>query len=471
MTLALNRRVVVGVDSSTQSCKVVSVDADTGELLQLRSAPHPDGTSIDPKRWWDAFEQAGGGSSAAGEGNVLALGVSAQQHGMVALDRAGMPVHDALLWNDVRSAPQAAALTEKYGASMWASEIGMVPVASFTITKLAWLHENRPELAARVEQVLLPHDWLTWNILGRPAEATTDRSDASGTGYFSVHSSEYRLDLLEAALGRSARVPRVLGPSERAGVSPGGVIVSAGAGDNAAAALGLGAAEGDVVVSIGTSGTVFASTAARIADASGSVAGFADAAGGQLPLLATINGARTLVATAHMLDVDIERFGALALSAPIDADGLLLLPYLDGERTPNLPDATGSLTGMRRANMRPANVAQASVLGLVCSLADALDSLRRQGVPVRQVILIGGGSQSPAVQKIAADVFGVPVVLPAPGEYVALGAARQAAWALDGDLPQWKREIATELEPSAARDWAVDVRARYAEQRQTLYGV
>ena len=469
--MALNRRVVVGVDSSTQSCKVVSVDADSGELLQLRSAPHPDGTSIDPQRWWEAFEQAGGGASAEGAGTVLALGVSAQQHGMVALDADGRTVHDALLWNDVRSAPQAKALTEQYGASMWAEEVGVVPVASFTITKLAWLHENRPELAARVEQVLLPHDWLTWNILGRPDEATTDRSDASGTGYFSVHSNEYRLDLLEAALGRAARVPRVLGPSDRAGVTQGGVIVSAGAGDNAAAALGLGAAEGDVVVSIGTSGTVFASTTARITDASGSVAGFADAAGGQLPLLATINGARTLVATARMLDVDIERFGELALSAPIDADGLLMLPYLDGERTPNLPDATGSLTGMRRANMRPENLAQASVLGLVCSLADALDSLRRQGVPVRQVILIGGGSQSPAVQKIAADVFGVPVVLPAPGEYVALGAARQAAWALDGEFPEWKRKIATELTPADNRDWAVDVRARYAEQRALIYGV
>ncbi|TFD62253.1 xylulokinase [Cryobacterium suzukii] len=467
----MNRRVVVGVDSSTQSCKVVSVDADTGKLLQLRSAPHPDGTSINPDRWWEAFEQAGGSASAQGDGNVLALGVSAQQHGMVALDAVGTPVHDALLWNDVRSAPQAAALTEQYGASMWAEEVGVVPVASFTITKLAWLRENRPELAARVEQVLLPHDWLTWNILGRPAESTTDRSDASGTGYFSVPSNEYRLDLFEAALGHAARVPRVLGPSEHAGVTPGGVIISAGAGDNAAAALGLGAEEGDVVVSIGTSGTVFASTVARIADASGSVAGFADAAGGQLPLLATINGARTLVATAGMLGVDIERFGALALTAPIDADGLLMLPYLDGERTPNLPDATGSLTGMRRANMRPENLAQASVLGLVCSLADALDSLRSQGVPVRQVILIGGGSQSPAVQKIAADVFGVPVVLPAPGEYVALGAARQAAWALDGSFPEWKREIATELAPSATRDWAIDVRARYAEQRALIYGV
>jgi len=468
--MALKRRAVVGVDSSTQSCKIATVDADTGELLQLRSAPHPDGTSIDPARWWDAFGAAGGEEL---EG-VAALGVSAQQHGMVALDAEGNPVHDALLWNDVRSAPQAAALTEQYGAEMWADEVGLVPVASFTITKLAWLAQNRPDLAARVEQVMLPHDWLTWNILGRPAEATTDRSDASGTGYFSVHTNSYRTDLLEGALGHTARLPRVLGPSERAGVTPNGVVVSAGAGDNAGAALGLGIGEGDVVVSIGTSGTVFASTPARIADASGSVAGFADAAGGQLPLLATINGARTLVATAQMLGVDIERFGALALESPPDADGLLMLPYLDGERPPNLPDATGSLTGMRRANMTPAHLAQAAVLGLVCSLADALDALRGQGVTVRQVILIGGGSQSTAVQKIAADVFGVPVVLPAPGEYVALGAARQAAWALDGgaDFPDWPRGgTSREFEPANDRSWAEAVRTHYAEQRRALYGV
>jgi len=468
--MALKRRTVVGVDSSTQSCKIATVDADTGELLQLRSAPHPDGTSIDPAHWWDAFGAAGGEDL----DGVAAVGVSAQQHGMVALDNEGQPVHDALLWNDVRSAPQAAALTEQYGAAMWADEVGVVPVASFTIAKLAWLAQNRPELAARVEQVMLPHDWLTWNILGRPAEATTDRSDASGTGYFSVHTNSYRTDLLEGALGHAAGLPRVLGPSERAGVTPNGVVVSAGAGDNAGAALGLGIGEGDVVVSIGTSGTVFASTPARIADASGSVAGFADAAGGQLPLLATINGARTLVATAQMLGVDIERFGALALEPPVDADGLLMLPYLDGERTPNLPDATGSLTGMRRANMTPAHLAQASVLGLVCSLADALDALRGQGVTVRQVILIGGGSQSTAVQKIAADVFGVPVVLPAPGEYVALGAARQAAWALDGgaDFPDWPRAgTSREFEPANDRSWAEAVRAHYAEQRRALYGV
>ncbi|MFC5929886.1 xylulokinase [Cryobacterium melibiosiphilum] len=473
--MAPKRRIVAGVDSSTQSCKIVTVDADSGELLQLRSAPHPDGTSVDPAHWWDAFVAAGGTEL----GDAQALGVSAQQHGMVALDESGTAVHDALLWNDVRSAPQAAALVKQYGAEMWADEIGVVPVASFTITKLAWLHENRPELAARVEQVLLPHDWLTWNILGRPSEAVTDRSDASGTGYFSAHTNEYRPDLLRAALGRDARLPRVLAPNERAGVTPQGVIVSAGAGDNASAALGLGIGEGDVVVSIGTSGTVFASTAARISDPSGAVAGFADAAGGQLPLLATINGARTLVATARMLGVDIERFGELALAAPIDADGLLMLPYLDGERTPNLPDATGSLTGMRRSTMTPEHLAQASVLGLVCSLADALDSLRGQGVSVQRVILIGGGSQSPAVQKIAADVFGVPVVLPKPGEYVALGAARQAAWALDGspDFPAWPLEIARELEPAAGAagsggaDWALAVRANYASSRAHLYGV
>ena len=467
--MAVNRRIVAGVDSSTQSCKVVTVDADSGELLRLTSAPHPDGTSVDPQHWWDAFVAAGGTDL---EG-VQALGVSAQQHGMVALDGRGLPVHNALLWNDVRSAPQAAALVEQYGAQTWADEIGVVPVASFTITKLAWLAQNRPELASKVEQVMLPHDWLTWNILGRPDEAVTDRSDASGTGYFSAHTNEYRPDLVRAALGRDARLPRVLGPNDRAGLTPDGVIVSAGAGDNASAALGLGIGEGDVVVSIGTSGTVFASTAARISDASGAVAGFADAAGGQLPLLATINGARTLVATAHMLGVNIERFGELALAAPFDADGLLLLPYLDGERTPNLPEATGTLTGMRRATMTPEHLAQASVLGLVCSLADALDALRGQGVSVQRVILIGGGSQSAAVQKIVADVFGVPVVLPKPGEYVALGAARQAAWALDGttDFPHWPLEIAQEFEPSAQRSWAVDVRARYAESRHTLYGI
>lgn len=460
--------IVAGIDSSTQSTKVVRVDAESGELLGATSAPHPEGTAINPERWWEAFQAAGG----AELGDVAALAVSAQQHGMVALDAQNTPVFDALLWNDTRSAPQAERLTQQLGREAWASEVGVVPVASFTITKLAWLAETHPDLAARVAKVMLPHDWLTWRILGQRADATTDRSDASGTGYFSVQTNEYRTDLLELALGRSARLPRVLGPQQIAGRTASGAVVGVGAGDNAGAALGLGLRPGEVAVSIGTSATVFTSTDTLIVDPTGAIAGFADATGRQLPLLAMLNGARTLSATAGLLGVDLAEFDRLASAGDVAAGGLTLVPYLDGERTPNLPDATGSLLGLRRDNMTPENLARATVLGLLCGTADALDALRAQGIAVEKVLLIGGGAQSASLQAAAADILGVPVEVPVPAEYVALGAARQAAWALAGTVepPEWTRSLARAFEPTDAA-WAASVRADYAAGRTALYGV
>ena len=462
----MSRTVVAGIDSSTQSTKVLRVDAETGEILSKTSAPHPDGTSIDPERWWEALQSQGN------LGDVAALSVSAQQHGMIALDSGGVPVHDALLWNDTRSAPQAKALREKLGSEFWAREIGIVPVPSFTVTKLAWLAENHPELAKQVHQVLLPHDWLTWRLSGRPKTATTDRSDASGTGYYSVPEGRYREDILQLAFGRIPELPRVLGPAEVAGTTALGALIAAGCGDNAGAALGLGLVPGEVVVSIGTSGAVFAPSAARIQDATGAVAGFADATGNNLPLLATINAARTLAASARMLNVDLDEFDKLASAGSLDAEGLTLIPYLDGERTPDLPHATGTMTGLTRANLTPENMARASVLGLLCTLSDALDRLRAQGVSANRVVLIGGGSMSRSVRRAAAEIFDAEVVVPASAEYVALGAARQAAWALSGEAapPVWARPTEKTFEPQGS-PWAAEVRGRFTSARIATYGI
>jgi xylulokinase len=465
-----SRRVVAGIDSSTQSTKVLRVDADTGEVLGATSAPHPDGTAVDPEHWWRALSSQ---THDLGDlDDVQALAVGGQQHGMVALDAAGEPVYDALLWNDVRSAGQAQRLRDQWGAETWAREVGVVPVASFTLTKLAWLAEEHPELAARVDRVLLPHDWLTWRLLGRPDEAVTDRSDASGTAYWSVTEGRYREDLVSAALGHLPRLPTVLGPADQAGTTAAGAIVGAGCGDNAGAALGLGLRPGDVAISIGTSGTVFASTPEPVVDPSGTIAGFADATGGYLPLAATINAARILSTTAGLLGVDLGRFDQLAQSGAPDAGGLTLIPYLDGERTPNLPDATGTMLGLTRANLTPENLARAAVLGLLCSLGSALEELGRHGVAARRLVLIGGGSASTAVQQAAADLFGAEVVIPAPAEYVALGAARQAAWAASTDSapPDWPVTVAATREPDQA-GWADEVRGRFAAARSTMHGV
>jgi xylulokinase len=460
---------VAGIDSSTQSCKVLVVDPVTGAVVRQGGAAHPDGTEVDPQAWWDALGTA---SAAADLTGVEGLSVGAQQHGMVALDAAGSVVRPALLWNDVRSAPQARAMVERLGAQAWADAVGSVPLPAFTVTKLAWLAEHEPEHAAAVASVLLPHDWLTWHLLGRSAEPTTDRSDASGTGYWSSSTGEYRPDLLEQALGHSAALPRVLGPSVSPGRTADGAVVGPGAGDNAAAALGLGLEPGEVAVSLGTSGAIFAATQMPTHDGSGIVAGFADATGRELPLCCTLNAARVLTATARMLGTDLAGLDQLAAQGDPDAGGLTLLPYLDGERTPDLPEASGSLHGLRRASMTPANLARAAVLGMLCGLADALDVMRANGVPADRVVLIGGASKSQAVRAAAPDIFGVPAVVPAEAEYVALGAARQAAWVLGGEAtpPTWQRDVIAETQPSGS-DWGPVVRERYGAARRSAYGI
>jgi xylulokinase len=432
------RELVAGVDSSTQSCKVVVRDAESGELVRSGRAAHPDGTEIEPKHWWAALQQAL--DEAGGFDDVAAVSVAGQQHGMVCLDETGEVVRPALLWNDTRSAPAAAALVEELGAQAWADATGTVPVASITVTKLRWLAEHEPANAARTAAVCLPHDWLTWQLAGAPGldALVTDRSDASGTGYFDASSGEYRRDLLRLGLGRDDVVlPRVLGPAES--IEGPGFRLGAGAGDNAGAALGLGAGD-DVVVSLGTSGVVSARGERQGTDPTGTIAGFADATGAFLPLVVTLNAARVLDAAARLLGVDHAELSRLALSAPPGAEGLTLVPYLEGERTPNLPDSTGAIHGMTLANATPANLARAAIEGMLSGQKVGVDSLAAVGVHAHEIMLIGGAARSEAVRRIAPTVFGVPVVVPEPGEYVADGAARQAAWVLAGgsEPPVWE---------------------------------
>ena len=450
---------VAGIDSSTQSCKVVIRDAETGQLLRQGSAKHPEGTEVAPGHWWDALLEAI--EQAGGLADVSAASIGGQQHGMVVLDADGEVIRDALLWNDTRSADAAEALIAEHaeagdpvsGNAAWVRMSGTVPVASLTVTKLRWLADAEPEKAGRVAAVALPHDWLTWKLSGaaRLEDLATDRSDASGTGYFDPSSNTYRYDLLAQALRISEEeaqkivLPKVAGPGEQVGTGDasrgwGGLVLGPGAGDNAAAALGLGMSTGDVAISIGTSGVVSAVSPKGIQDPSGMVTGFADATGEFLPLAVTLNGSRVLDGAARMLGVDHEGLAQLALAAEPGADGLTLIPYLEGERTPNLPHATGSFVGLSLASMNPQAVARAAVEGLLCGLADGLEAMTSLGVPVESISLIGGAARSAAVQQIAPAVLGREVQVPEPGEYVADGAARQAAWVLSGEAqpPQWR---------------------------------
>ncbi|MFF5290956.1 xylulokinase [Paractinoplanes globisporus] len=434
---------VAGIDSSTQSCKVVIRDAETGKLVRQGRASHPDGTEVHPDAWWAALQEAI--DQAGGLDDVAAASVAGQQHGMVVLDENGQVVRPALLWNDTRSAGAAADLiAELGGGAKWADAVGIVPVASFTLTKLRWLARHEPENAARVAAVCLPHDWLTWKLSGSADIGTikTDRSDASGTLYWSAKTNQYRPDLLELGFGRLLKTPEVLGPTGIAGHLPNGAPLGPGAGDNAAAAFGTGAGPGDVVVSIGTSGTVFVSSDVSPDDPTGTVAGFADVTGRFLPIVVTLNAARVLDAAGKLLSVDHEELSRLALSAPAGAGGLVLVPYLEGERTPNRPDATGAIHGLTLKTSDPAHLARAAVEGMLCALADGLDALVEHGATANRIVLVGGGARSEAVRRIAPELFGLPVIVPPPGEYVADGAARQAAWVALGaaEPPVWSAE-------------------------------
>ncbi len=429
---------VMGVDSSTQSCKVVMLDADTGQVVREGRSTHPEGSEVDPQHWWEALQAAI--EDAGGLEGVSAWSIAGQQHGMIALDAQGEVIRPALLWNDTRSAGAARDLISEFGAADLSARTGLVPVASFTITKLRWLRDAEPEHASRVAAVALPHDWLTWRLRGFGPEGRsthgpqldaliTDRSDASGTGYWSPASGDYDRELVVAALGHDVVLPRVLGADEWVS-DDAGRRVGPGAGDNAAAALGLAAQAGDVVISIGTSGTVFAVSPNPTFDASGTIAGFADASGQHLPIVVTLNAARVLDITARLLGVDHQGLSDLALAADEGAGGLRLIPYFEGERTPNLPDATASITGMTLTSTTRENLARAAVEGMLTGLSAGLKALNAAGVAFRRVLLIGGAAQAEAVRVVAPSIFGVPVEVPPTGEYVALGAAQQARRAL-----------------------------------------
>ncbi|HEU5270633.1 MAG TPA: FGGY family carbohydrate kinase [Jatrophihabitans sp.] len=475
-------KLVAGIDSSTQACKVVIRDAETGALVRHGRAPHPDGTEVDPQAWWQALRLAV--AEAGGLADVAAVSVAGQQHGMICLDDGGRVVRPALLWNDIRSAQAAAELVAELGPTGWAEAVGSVPVASFTVAKLRWLAEHEPANAARTAAVCLPHDWLSWRLAGalaaQPAgelaahpagaladdpgslplaELATDRSDASGTGYFDGRTNRYRTDLFVRGLGRPTALPRVLGPAEPA-YSIGQLLIGPGAGDNAAAALGVPIGD-DLLVSLGTSGVVCARSAVPAADPSGLVAGFADATGAFLPLACTLNAARVLDAAARLLRVGLAELTDLALSAPPGAEGVLVVPYLEGERTPNLPDATGAVHGLTLANATAANLARAAVEGMLCGIAAGMDALVGQGVSPAGIRLVGGAARSEAVRRIAPSILGMPVTVPAPGEYVADGAARQAAWVLAGgpQPPGW----AVGGTPLYQADPVPGLRERYAE--------
>lgn len=445
--------VVIGVDSSTQSTKALVVDADTGAVRGTGRAAHTvtgeDGArESDPDQWWSALREAvaaaltdAGTRSSA----VTGIAVAGQQHGLVVLDPAGRPLHPALLWNDTRSAPQAVELTAALGGPVaWLARTGSVPVASMTAAKWQWLRAREPSVAASAAAVRLPHDFLTERLSG---VAASDPGDASGTCWYDTASRAYDPEILRL-LGLDETLLPVVAPSGATRVGtltpaaaralglPAGVAVAAGTGDNMAAAVGLGLGGAGLldhpVVSLGTSGTVFAATRTR--PAAPGLAGFAAADGTYLPLGCTLNCSLAVDRFAGLLGLDREETAR--------GDGVVVLPYLDGERTPDLPHATGLVTGLRHTTT-PHAILGAAYEGAAFTVLRALDDLlgacgldpADAAVRDRPLRLIGGGAQGQAWRDTIRRLSGRPVVVPAATELVALGAAALAASAATGEDP------------------------------------
>jgi xylulokinase len=469
---------VVGVDSSTTACKVQVRDVETGAVVASGRAAHPatspPRSEQHPSAWEDAFHAACAEATLPSRQTPVGISVAAQQHGLVVLDDKGEVLRPAKLWNDTESAVDTGVLLGALpdGQDGWATACGSVPVPSFTITKLHWLRRCEPETFRRTAAVMLPHDWLTFRLTGRH---TTDRGDASGTGYWSPREGRYRDDLLRLVsddLDWVALLPDVLAPDAVAGEWRGaGITVAPGTGDNMAAALGLGLQPGDLALSLGTSGTAFTVADEAAEDPTGTVAGFADATGRYLPLVCTMNATKVTDAVGRLLGVDHAQFDALALQAAPGAGGLVLVPHLDGERTPNRPGATGQLTGLRN-DVTPAQLARAAVEGVVCNLLAGADALgTRAGTGT--LFLVGGAARSSAYRRVVADLTGRPVRVPTDDELVAAGAAVQAAaihhgcdWAQVAEA--WGLGQGATVEPDEAVD-REGIRAAYADAVEAAF--
>ena len=432
---------VAGVDCSTQSTKVLVVDPDGGEVVATGRAEHTvtgerGARETDPRQWWAALSLALKATGRARDVGAIAIG--GQQHGLVVLGKDREPLRPAMLWNDTRSSGEADHLIDALGQSFWAEQIGSRPVASFTVTKWAWLRAHEPDVAVASRAIRLPHDYLTERLTGKPV---TDRGDASGTGWWSGATGAYAPEVLELpSVGLDASLlPDVYGPVEAAGevVAPvaadlglaPSVVVGPGTGDNAAAALGLGLEPARPVVSLGTSGTAYAVSLRLPTDRAGTVAGFADATGHFLPLAATLNCTLAVDRVASLLGVDREDV------AP--SGDLVFLPYLDGERTPNLPRASGTLIGVRH-DSRAQQVLMAAYEGAAVSLLDAIEAIAAQSGgmdPEAPLILIGGGARGRTWRSVFARLSGRPLLIPDAEELVALGAAVQATAVWRGEDP------------------------------------
>lgn len=457
------RDIVAGIDSSTQSCTVMLRELKTGTVVAEAKAPHPLTTpprsEQDPEAWWDALKVALE-ELRVWWPRIAGISVGAQGHGLVILGENDRPLRPAKLWNDTESSEQARRLCELLPVARWAELTGSVPGPAMTISKLAWTEDHFPGVLEKSQRIMLPCDYIVYKLSG---SFVTERGGASGSGYFNPFKNCWEPELgnlINSGIDWISRWPKIISSSEPAGTvqfSSGfselaGAIVGVGTGDNMSAALGMNLLPGDVAISVGTSGTLYGISTEGMADQHGIINGYADATGKFMPMITTLNAAKVTDTFRGILRMSTDEFDELALAAPPGSNRLTLLPWLDGERTPNLPDATGHLINIRTTTSA-GDVARAAIEGVLSNLLSGQARLAELGFRNEgRLIITGGGAKSSAYCQILADLTGKTVWKSSISETAAAGAAIQAAAAVLGCsnaemAEQWSQPLQVAAEP------------------------
>ncbi len=471
--------IYLGIDSGTQSTKAIALDLDTGRVIAEARAPHsliaglPAGHMEQrPQEWTEALDHVMAElTEKIDRSQVRGIGVSGQQHGFVPLDENGEVIRPAKLWCDTSTAPECALLTKKLGGTAAVIRRAGLPfLPGYTAPKIFWLKRHEPANYQRLRHVLLPHDYLNFWLTGN---YFMEHGDASGTALMDVRKRTWSKEIIAAIDPKLINyLPPLTSSEQPAGLLKpelarqwgltGEVVVSAGGGDNMMGAIGTGnVAPGVVTASFGTSGTIYAYSKKPVIDAQGEIAAFCSSTGGWLPLLCTMNVTLVTGQFSKLLSADLAAMESAVAATPVGADGLQLLPYLDGERTPNLPKANGVLFGLTRATAERGHLLRAAMEGVTLGMNYGLRRLGTLGIKPKEIRLTGGGAKSNAWRQIMADIFEVPVVKMLEDEGAALGGALQAAWC-DGLRHGQK----TSLAALCARAVALDENSRVSPDRK-----
>lgn len=443
--------IVAGIDIGTQSTKVICYDTEGKSIVASSQAPHDltardDGSREQEASWWiDAMTLCFSSIPAHIKKRIVAVGVSGQQHGFVPVDADGRVLHPVKLWNDTSTSAECDVLTDRAGGktALLAHE-GNLILPGYTASKILWFRNAHPDLYRRMEHILLPHDYVNFWLTG---EYTMEYGDASGTALLDVRTrtwSERLLACIDSQRDLTSAFPRLIESYQAAGKVrakaagllgiPEGVIVSSGGGDNMMGAIGTGTvSDGTLTISLGTSGTLFGASDTPIVDPQGLLAAFCSSTGSWLPLLCTMNCTVASEVTRALFKKGVKEFDACAQSAPIGSGGVVMLPYFNGERTPNYPHGKGCLMGFDLDNMTEENISRAAMESAIFGLKLGLEAFQALGYTAREIRLIGGGAKSAVWRQMVSDVCELPVVVPATMEAASLGAAIQAWWAYLND--------------------------------------